>query len=139
MAHTYQVNRHHHVGTQASDHASDKVVTEETLTRDVDDNPGITRTQLVIQYLVGLISGLLLIRFLLVLFGANPFNGFVSLIDTITDPLVAPFRGLFGVEISSGAARFEVETLVAIIIYTLIGLGIVRLLDVFRKQPVREE
>jgi len=48
-------------------------------------------------YLVfGILEGLLGIRFVLGLLGANPAAGFAQFIYGITDPLIAPFVGLFG-------------------------------------------
>jgi len=44
--------------------------------------------------------------------------------------LVAPFFGLFGYTFQYGVARVEIETLVAIVVYSLIGYGIGRLLAV---------
>lgn len=98
-----------------------------------DANPGITRAQMILHFIVGASGSLLIIRFLLVLFGASARNGFVDLIYTLTNPLVAPFRGLFAIDASSGPARFEFEALIATIIYTLLGLAIVRFLDIFRE------
>ncbi|MDQ3123701.1 MAG: YggT family protein [bacterium] len=100
----------------------------------LDDNPGITKAQYFAQYLVGLISSLLLLRFLLALFGANELNGLVSFLYSLTSPLTTTFHGLFSIDTQYGVARFEVETLVAIIVYILAGLGIMRLLDVFRSK-----
>lgn len=136
MAETYRINHRRHVAPRMS--ARDDADYDETVVTE-DANPSITRAQVAVQYIVGLISGLLLIRFLLALFGANEANGFVDLIYTLTSPLVAPFRGIFGVEISSGEARFEIESLVASVVYILAGLGVIRLLDLFRKNPNLEE
>jgi uncharacterized protein YggT (Ycf19 family) len=98
-----------------------------------DANPSITRAQLTAQYIIGILSGLLLVRFLLALYGADASNTFVNLIYVITGPLVRPFTGLFTIEPTSGTARFEIETLLATIVYIVIGLTIIRILDMFRK------
>lgn len=99
----------------------------------VDDNPLLAKVQLLVQYLMGIILSLLTLRFLLALFGANPSNGFVNVIYDITAPLVAPFQGLFNIASGTAGARFESETLFAGLVYLLVGIGIVKLIDIFRR------
>jgi uncharacterized protein YggT (Ycf19 family) len=81
----------------------------------------------VVWWVVGLIDTLIAIRFLLKMFGANTASAFVSFMYALTDPLVAPFHGIFNTG-SAGRSVFEPESIVAIIIYTLIGWGIVSLI-----------
>ncbi|MBA2279282.1 YggT family protein [Candidatus Saccharibacteria bacterium] len=119
----------HHDVPVYRDHTLD---TDDTEIRLSDDNPGITRSQQVIQLVIGLFSSLLLLRFLLALFGANASNTLVNFVYGVTAPLVSPFRGLFNLSPTAGVSRFEVETLVATIVYILVGVGIIRMLDVFR-------
>ena len=68
-----------------------------------------------------IISIFVFIRFMLVLFGADPFNGFASFIYTITYPFILPFQGLFGAgqEPTLGVNVFEGSNLIAIAIYHL--------------------
>ncbi|MFZ1323821.1 MAG: hypothetical protein WAQ57_01515 [Candidatus Saccharimonadales bacterium] len=82
-----------------------------------------------IQLVVWFFSGLLFIRFLLALFGAIPANGLVLLITDMTDPLVAPLRYFYITEATAGMARFEVETLLSIMVFAITGLVLVWLLD----------
>jgi hypothetical protein len=49
---------------------------------------------------------------------------------------VAPFFGLLGYTMQYGVARFELETLVAMLVYALVGYGLARLVNIGR---VREE
>ncbi len=78
-------------------------------------------------YLVfGLIEGLIAIRFVLKALGANPSAGFAQLIYGITAPLVAPFYGLFGNPTAQGSV-LEVHSIVALIVYALLGWLVVRL------------
>ena len=78
-------------------------------------------------YLVfGLIEALIAIRFVLKALGANPSAGFAQFIYGITNPLVAPFYGLFGNPASQGSV-LEVHSLVALIVYALLAWVIVRL------------
>jgi len=79
-------------------------------------------------YLIfGVIEALLLIRFVLRALGANPQAGFAQFIYGITAVLVAPFVGLFGTPQSGGSA-LELSTLVALVVYPLLGWLIAKLL-----------
>ena len=49
-----------------------------------------------IYLLFGILEGLLGIRFVLGLLGANPAAGFAQFIYGVTGPFMAPFVGLFG-------------------------------------------
>jgi len=84
-----------------------------------------------IWLLVGVLDVLLAIRFVLLMAGADASAGFARFIYGITTPFVAPFLGLFGKPISyDGAAQtgyVEFETLVAIVVWTLVGWVIVKL------------
>jgi len=79
------------------------------------------RARRTIYTIVSIISIFIFIRFLLVLFGADPFNGFASFIYTITFAFVLPFQGLFGAgqEPTLGVNVFEGSSLIAIAIYYL--------------------
>ena len=81
---------------------------------------GTLRVQGVIYLLFGILEGLLAIRFVLPLLGANPDSGFAQLVYSITKPFLAPFVGLFG-PARFEATVFEVDTLVAILVYALIA------------------
>lgn len=88
-----------------------------------------------IWYLVGFIEIILILRFALKLFGANPANSFVDLVYSVTGVLTAPFDSIFGVvQQTAGnvSSVFEPSILVAAVIYALIGWGIVKLLSLDR-------
>jgi hypothetical protein len=89
----------------------------------------------IVYLLSGIITGLLTIRIVLALLGANASNLFASFIYNITVPLVAPFFGLFNYRVQYGVVRFEFETLVAIIVYALLAWVIVRFLSIGRSDP----
>lgn len=95
----------------------------------VDDKP--TNIIARVVYLVyGIISALLALRFVLMLLGANRGNAFTDFIFTVTQPLVAPFFGMFNYDPTYGTSRFELETLIAIAVYGLLAWVIVRLLTI---------
>lgn len=87
-----------------------------------------TVTQRIVRAVLTVICMLLAIRFVLALFGATEANAIVQTIYTVSAPLIAPFRSLFDNEPTLGAARFEIETLLAIITYLLLGTGILYVL-----------
>jgi uncharacterized protein YggT (Ycf19 family) len=103
-------------------------------------NPG--RRAVEVTYLVfGIIEGLLLIRLVLKLLGANPQAGFSTFINGLTDVFMAPFRNLLPtVGSSSSGAVLETSVLIAIIVYALIGWVLARLIVIvfFRDVTVSE-
>ena len=80
----------------------------------------IVRIQQIIFLLFGIVQGLLGIRFVLGLLGANPAAGFAQLIYKSTDPFLAPFAGLFGQPSYEGMV-FDWNALVAILVYALLS------------------
>jgi hypothetical protein len=81
--------------------------------------------------MTGIVNGLLGIRFLLKLLGANPASGFVSFIYNATRPLVAWFAGSIRTD-TSGLGTIEWFTLLAIVVYWLIAWALVRLFTMSR-------
>lgn len=104
-----------------------------TRTRTVSSTAGAGITgQRIVQYLLGVIESLLALRVVLSMLGANRGNAFAELIYGITYPLVSPFFGLFGYEFQYGVARLEIETLVAMVVYGLLGWGISKIFTLKR-------
>lgn len=90
--------------------------------------------QRVVWYIFGIIIALLLIRFVFALLGANRNNGFAEFIYGVTGPLVAPFSNLFAFNgVQYGVSSFELFTLVAVAVYTLIAYGIAQLFNLNRR------
>ncbi len=93
----------------------------------------ISKLSQIVWFIVGLIVTLLFVRVMLALIGANLDNEFASLIYSWSDPFVSPFRGLLQIgQFEAGVARFEIETLVAAIVYLLVGTIIVRAIELAR-------
>lgn len=88
--------------------------------------PGSVLARRVVYYIGGIIIALLAVRFLLQLFGAAQGNAFVDFIYALSSIFVWPFYGIFG-EPTYGASQFETSTLVAIVVYGLLTIGIGRL------------
>lgn len=87
----------------------------------------------IISFITTVVVVILAVRFVLLLLGANTTNGFVDFILDITGPLVAPFNGIFGNP--SSDVRFEPQTLTAIVVYTLIGMGLAYLVKIKQPKP----
>ncbi len=115
--------------TQVSNSGNTKV--EKVTRRDIDQPA--RKAKQVIGFLITCIIVLLAIRMVLVLLGANPTNEFADFIYTISNPFVAPFRGLFGYSFRAGVSRFEVETLFAIVMYAILGWLLGSMIDLLRK------
>lgn len=85
--------------------------------------PGAVLAKRVIYYVTGFIITLLLLRMVLLLLAANQGNGFVDFIYGLSGFFAAPFYGIFSYTPVYGSSVFEVSSVVAIIIYALVGWG----------------
>ena len=77
----------------------------------------------VIALVFTVLEVLLLVRFMLKLLGANAEQALVSAIYGITEPLVAPFRGIFAQP--AGTPVVEIASLLSIIFFVLVAALIV--------------
>ena len=74
-----------------------------------------------INGLFGLIEGLLGLRVILKLFGANATAPFVHWLYGVTAPLLAPFQGAFPAPELKGGFVIEFTALFAILVYALVA------------------
>ena len=81
----------------------------------------------IIWYLLYYVEIILILRFVLKLFGANPAAGFTSFVYAMTGFLVAPFLSVFHVTQVLGSV-FEWTTLLAMLVYWIVAYAIVKLL-----------
>lgn len=86
------------------------------------------RVKQVIYFVFGAINVLLLLRFVLLLLGANEVSPFVGLIYGLSRPFALPFQGIFA-EPAIGGSVIEWASLVGIIVYSLLAYGLARLVD----------
>jgi uncharacterized protein YggT (Ycf19 family) len=77
----------------------------------------------------GVIDGLLLIRLVLKLLGANTAAGFTQWTYGVTDVLLAPFRNLLPT-IGTEHSLLEMSLVVAILVYALIAWALARLMAI---------
>ncbi|MDP2599048.1 MAG: YggT family protein [Candidatus Liptonbacteria bacterium] len=81
----------------------------------------------IVDYLFGLLEVFLVFRFFLRLAGANPGAGFTDFVYSVSWPFVAPFFAVFRLTVVEGNV-IEWTTILAIIVYWLVSIGIKRLL-----------
>jgi hypothetical protein len=80
----------------------------------------------IVWYILGILEALLAFRFILKLLGANPAAGFTNFIYSVTYPFAAPFLAVFRITKVEGNV-FEWTTLLAMLVYWLIAMAIVKL------------
>jgi len=81
----------------------------------------------VVMFVFGVVELLLLVRFFLLLVGANTQTGFVQWIHDLSGIFMAPFNAILGVQTINGAV-FEWSALVAIVVYAVIAWLIIALI-----------
>jgi hypothetical protein len=87
----------------------------------------IYRGTQIIWYVLGFVEVMLALRFALKLLGSNPEAGFIGFVYGATTFLVAPFLSVFGATQVLGAV-FEWTTLLAMLVYWLLTLAVIKLL-----------
>jgi uncharacterized protein YggT (Ycf19 family) len=92
----------------------------------------------VVTLLFGILQAALVLRIILLLLVANQGNDIVSLILTITDPFVEPFRGMFALDRMTGeqGSQLDIAAVVALIGWTLIEMLILAALRIFDRRQV---
>lgn len=94
-------------------------------------NRRVFRTYYLVYYVAGLLDVLLAFRFLFLLIGASTTSGFVSLIYSLTSVFVVPFNGIIPVATThtgTVTSTFDAGIIFAVIVYSLVGWGLARLL-----------
>jgi uncharacterized protein YggT (Ycf19 family) len=87
------------------------------------------RAAAVVGFIVGVVDVFIAARFLGKLFGASAESAFVNFIYQVSAPMVAPFTGIFG-DTGSKTNTFETASLVAIVVYAVVGWGLVVLIRI---------
>lgn len=81
----------------------------------------------IVYYVVGVIIALLALRIVLLLLAANQGSGFVDFVYAVSGVFAMPFYGIFNYQPSYGQSTFEISSVVAIIVYALVAVGIAKL------------
>lgn len=84
------------------------------------------RATQIVWYILGLIEVLLVFRFILKLLWANTTAGFTSFIYGVTYIFASPFLSVFRISKVEGSI-FEWTTLLAMLVYWIVAIGIIRL------------
>jgi len=80
----------------------------------------------IVWYILGFIEILLMFRLILKLLGANSNAGFTSFIYGTSNLFTSPFTNVFRTSYASGSV-FEWTTILAMFVYWIIAIGIIRL------------
>jgi uncharacterized protein YggT (Ycf19 family) len=94
-----------------------------------EKSPYNFRAAAVVWFVVGVVEIFIAARFLGKLFGASAQSAFVNFIYQVSAPMVAPFTGIFG-DTGTRTNTFETASLVAIVVYAVIGWGLVVLIRI---------
>lgn len=73
----------------------------------------------VISLILGVVELLLLVRIVLLFFGANPSAEFTTLIYGWSNPLVAPFQGVFPNVMGSAGGVLDAAAILAMVVYAI--------------------
>lgn len=127
-----------HVTTRETDTGA--TTERDTVVHDDVDRRDRTASKLeqVIWFIITVVLVLILIRFVLLLFGARTGVPFVDFWYGLTAPLIKPFAGMFGnldTYNEYNGMRIELESLVAMLVYGLIGYLIVLGVRLIRRTP----
>lgn len=90
-------------------------------------------TRHAIYYILGVIEVLLGFRFIFRLLGANPQNGFVAFLYSMSGIFAAPFSGIFNSFVSPGLASksvFEPNTIIGMAVYAVFAWGLISLIRI---------
>lgn len=82
----------------------------------------------------GAIEGLIGLRVLLKLVGANPANPFADWVYTSTDLLLGPFLGLTRTPAANGI-EFDISALIGMLVYMLLAWGLIQLVEILLGPP----
>ena len=93
----------------------------------------------VLSLLFGILATLLGLRIVLLLLVANQQNSIVDFVYDVTEPFVAPFRGMFAMDTVTpgGGSVFDIAAMVALIGWLLIYLLLMAILRLVDRDRVR--
>lgn len=87
----------------------------------------VSRVSMLLWFITAVLIGLIVFRFALMLLAANPANGFVDFIYSITDIFVAPFAGIVGSPATDSGSVVDTASIFAVIVYLLAAGALVSL------------
>jgi YGGT family protein len=120
---------------QSGDHVHEEQVVQNV---NLEYREAIYKVTQFIWLLFGGLEALIGIRVILILIGANPANPFTALVYQLSELFLWPFRNIVA---NPGFQNYilEITSLIAMIVYALIGWAIVRLIWVlFYRAPTSQ-
>src|SRR5689334_21697348 len=131
-----QIDRQKRVVVQQSgDHVHEEHVVQNV---NLEYREALYKVSQFIWLLFGTLEALIGVRVLLLLIGANPASVFVALVYQLSDLFLWPFRSIVANPTFANHV-FEITSIIAMIVYPLIGWAIVRLVWVlFYRAPTSE-
>ena len=88
-------------------------------------------------YILGALETLFAFRLIFKVLGANPESPFVSIIYTVTEIFLAPFKGIFRLAVADGIetqAVLEPQLIIGMITYAVLAWGIIKLIELGGRQ-----
>ena len=130
------VDRHKKVVIQQhGDHVHEEHVVENV---NLEYRESVYKVSQIIWLLFGGLEALIGIRVILLLIGANPANGFTAFVYQLTQLFLWPFQNLIANPTFQNMT-LEVTSIIAMIVYALLGWIIVRMIwVVFYRSPTSE-
>jgi hypothetical protein len=120
---------------QHGDHVHEEHVVENV---NLEYRESVYKVSQIIWLLFGGLEALIGIRVILLLIGANPANGFTAFIYQLTQLFLWPFQNLIANPTFQNMT-LEVTSIIAMIVYALLGWIIVRMIwVVFYRSPTSE-
>lgn len=110
--------------THAAD--GDTATNRQTVARTRSVSGGVIARR-VVYYIGGTIIALLALRIILLLLAANQGSPFVDFVYGLSGLFAWPFYGIFSYQPSYGQSTFEISSVVAIIVYALVTVGLGKL------------
>lgn len=98
----------------------------------------VIKTMQIIWLATAALEFLFAMRFFLKLLDANPSAGFAVFVYNVSAVFLFPFMGLTSTP-SAGGAIFEISTLIAMVVYAIVGWLLVRLVRVVFGNPPAHE
>lgn len=81
----------------------------------------------IVYYIGGVIIALIALRVILLILGASQSSAFVDFVYVVSGLFAWPFHGIFNYQPTYGASTFEISSVIAIIVYALLTVGIGKL------------
>lgn len=120
---------------QHGDHVHEEHVVENV---NLEYRESVYKVSQIIWLLFGGLEALIGIRVILMLIGANPANGFTAFVYQLTQLFLWPFQNLIANPTFQNMT-LEVTSIIAMIVYALLGWIIVRMIwVVFYRSPTSE-